>query len=116
MVGLDPEKLRNQCCNGARNMTGKIKGAGPQIQRHYSKEIPFWCVAPQLNRCIMQSCSVQTVKNMMHTANQVVRLFEFSSARPKKLEEIIERSEEINSQNKISRNFVRQDGWNVMML
>ncbi|XP_069104128.1 52 kDa repressor of the inhibitor of the protein kinase-like [Argopecten irradians] len=88
-VGLDRNKMRSQCYDGAGNMAGKTKGVGPRIQQQYPKALPFWCTAHQLNRCIVQACTIPAVRNMMSTADQVVRFFEFSPKKQDCLEEAI---------------------------
>ena len=54
------------------NMTGKIKGVGPRIQRLYPKALHFWCASHLLNRCIVAACDLQQVRNMMSTADKVI--------------------------------------------
>lgn len=99
-VGLDASKMRSQCYDGAGNMAGKTKGVGARIQRQHPKALPFWCVAHQLNRCIVQACSIPSVRNMMNTADQIVRFFEFSPAKQNTLEDAIDRYGEVEFQKK----------------
>ena len=95
---LIPKEMRSQCYDRGGNMSGKMKGVDPQIQRQYPKAIPFWCVAHQLNWCIVKACRFQLGSNVMHTVDQVVRFFEYSPAKQEKLEKIIGICEEIDSQ------------------
>ena len=74
---LDPMKMHSQCYDGAGNMAGKVKGVGSRIQKQLPKALPFWCTAHQLNRCIVQACNIPSVGNMMCTADQVVKFFEY---------------------------------------
>jgi hypothetical protein len=76
-AGLDRMKMHSQCYDGA----GKVKGLGPRIQKQLPKALPFWCTAYQLNRCIIQACNIPSVRNMICTADLVVKFFEYS---PKK--------------------------------
>lgn len=100
-VGLDPKKMRSQCYDGAGNMTGKIKGVGARIQREYPKALPFWCTAHQLNRCIVQACIIPAIRNMMSTADQVVRFFEFSPKKQNSLEKAIDNLIPDNNKRKL---------------
>ena len=50
---------------------GKIKGAGPRINREYPKAVPLWCASHQLNRVIVQSCTEPPVRNMIGTVDNV---------------------------------------------
>lgn len=86
-LGLDPEKMRSQCYDGAGNMAGKNKGDGPRIREQFPKALTFWCAAHQLNRCVVMACTIPSVRNMMGTADQVVRFFEFSPRKQVVLEE-----------------------------
>ncbi|XP_060569650.1 zinc finger MYM-type protein 1-like [Ruditapes philippinarum] len=70
-VDLDKHQMRGQCYDGAGNMTGKVKGVGPRIQRQYPRALPFWCTAHQLNRCVVHACDNKLVRNMMGTVHKV---------------------------------------------
>ena len=80
-AGLDRMKMHSQCNDGAGNMSMKVRGVGPRIQKQLPKALPFSCTAYQLNRCVVQACNIPFVRNMMCTADQVVKFFEYS---PKK--------------------------------
>lgn len=53
-------------------MAGRVKGVGARIQQQFPKALPFWCIAHQLNRCVVQACDIPVVRNMMGTSDQVI--------------------------------------------
>ena len=89
---LNLNKMRAQCYDGAANMSGKTKGVANRIKEQYPKALSLWCAAHQLNRCVVQACTIQEVRNMMTTADQVVKFFEFS---PKKQNILVEKVNKI---------------------
>ena len=52
-------------------MQGAAKGVAARIQMQYPKALPFWCTAHQLNRCVVQSCDIPEVRNMMTDTDEV---------------------------------------------
>ena len=65
-TGFDLTKMREQCYDGAENI---------QIERKWPKALPFWCCSHQLNRVIVNACSLQIVQNSIGTADKIVKFF-----------------------------------------
>ena len=61
------------------NMSGKTKGVSSRVQQQFPKALPMWCAAHRLNRrCIVQTCTIPEVRNIMSTADQVVCTFKLN--------------------------------------
>ena len=103
-AGLDRMEMRSQCYDDAGNMAVNVKGVGPRIQKQLPKALPFWCTAHQLNKCIVQACNIPSVRNMMCTADQVVKFFGYSQKTQTVLEKLID--ETVN--DKTSRTKLKQ--------
>ena len=44
---------------------GSTKGAGPQVNKDFLKEVPLCCAFHQMNRVIVQSCIECAIQNMI---------------------------------------------------
>ena len=85
-LGLDMTLCRGQCYDGAGNMSGKCKGASSIIKQTYKKAQYIHCQSHRLNLCVMKSCGIQVVANMMSTLEQLNLFFENSPKRQYLLE------------------------------
>ena len=86
---LDVMKLRGQAHDGAGAMAGATKGATSRIAENYPLAMFSHCAAHRLNLCVVKSCSIPSVSNMMCTADKVVRFFNNSPKRQSELEKTI---------------------------
>ena len=77
-LGLDINKCRGQCYDGTGNMARKVKGAAGLIRQDYPKAMYFHCTAHGLNLCMVNSCEVQAVWNMMGIMHEIANFFKFS--------------------------------------
>ena len=90
-LGLNLNDCVGQCYDGAGNMAGVTKGAAAIIRKTYPKAVYVHCASHRLNLCVMKSCQLQAVRNMMGTVGEISRYFEFSPKRQGLLGEQIER-------------------------
>ena len=89
-LGLDMEQCRGQCYDGAGNMAGKCKGAAALIRDQFQRAEYVHCNSHKLNLCVVKACSVQDVRNMMGTLEELCRFFGFSPKRQQLLEHKIQ--------------------------
>lgn len=87
--GLEVENIRGQGYDGAANMAGKHKGVQARILEINEKALYFHCAAHCLNLCIVKSCEVAAVKNMLGTLKDLSPFFNLSPKRQRKLEDVI---------------------------
>ena len=87
---LDPHLLRGQAYDGAGAMAGKSKGVASRITSKYQKALYTHCASHRLNLCVMKSCALREVSNMMQSAGKVSRFFSNSPKRQLFLEEWID--------------------------
>ena len=52
---------------------GRMKGAGPRIQRKYCKATYFWGASHQLSRAMVFACEIPQVKNDLGITYKVSR-------------------------------------------
>ena len=90
--GLEVENSRGQGYDGAANMTGKNKGVKSRILERNGKALFFHCAAHCLNLCIVKSCQVSAVKNMLATLKDLSLFFSQSPKRQRNLEEVIKQA------------------------
>ena len=83
---LNPQLLRGQAYDGAGAMAGKSKGAAAIIAAHYPRAVYTHCAAHRLNLCVVKSCDLREVSNMMQIADSVSRFFGNSPKRQLALE------------------------------
>ena len=62
---LDPSKMHGQACDGASNISGKIRGAAVRIQSQYSLAFYIHCASHHLNLAVVASFEDQSVRNMI---------------------------------------------------
>ena len=70
-------KCRGQAYYGAGNMAGKVKGAAARICSRYPQAQYFHCQAHKLNLCIVNTCKLSVVTNMMNTVRVVQEFFNY---------------------------------------
>ena len=112
-LSLDLQHLRGQSYDGAGNMAGWYRGAASVIQRDYPKAVYFHCAAQchALNLCIVATCNVQEIRNMLGTLKQICLFFMFSAKRQQELTGNIEQLPvgETNRKNWLA--YARLAGW-----
>ena len=87
---LQTQFLCGQAYDGAGAMAGKSKGASAVILSKYPKALYTHCASHRLNLCVVNSCSIQEVSNMMQTADKISRFFSNSPKRQLHLESWID--------------------------
>ena len=85
-LGLSMQDCVGQCYDGAGNMAGATKGAAALITKIYPSAVYIHCASHRLNLCVMKSCQLQGVRNMMGTMGEICRYFGFSPKRQGVLE------------------------------
>ena len=85
-VGLSMDKCRGQCYDGAGNMAGRCRGAAARIAQQHPEALYTHCGSHRLNLCGMQVCTVQAVRNMFGTVEQLSLFFSLSPKRQAQLE------------------------------
>ena len=86
---LDPHLLRRKAFDGTGAMAGKSRGASLRIMSLYSNALYTHCAAHRLNLCIVKSCNIREVSNMMEIADKTSRYFSNSPKRQLSLEKWI---------------------------
>ncbi len=87
---LEPQLLRGQAYDGAGAMAGQTKAVAARICAQYPKASYSHCASHRLNLCIVKSCSIREVSNMMQTADSICRFFNYSPKRQLALERWID--------------------------
>ena len=87
--GLDMINLRGQCYDGAGNMSGVRKGLAARVTQEFPKAVYTWCSSHKLNLCVVKSCDITEVKNMIDKAAEVAIFFNYSPQRQRTFEEQI---------------------------
>ena len=72
---LQPQFLCGQAYDGARTMAGKSKDVPACIQSKYPKALYTHCASHWLNLCVMKSCLICEVSNIIQTADKILRFF-----------------------------------------
>ncbi|KAJ8024838.1 52 kDa repressor of the inhibitor of the protein kinase [Holothuria leucospilota] len=89
--GLDTSYLRGQGYDGAGNMSGRIRGTAALIQKEIPTAFYVHCNAHILNLCIVRSCELQPIRNLMGVMLEITIFFRYSPKRQDKLEKKITR-------------------------
>ena len=63
--GLDMINLRGQCYDGAGNMSGVRNGLAARVTQEFPKAVYMWCSSHKLNLCVVKSCDIAEVRNMI---------------------------------------------------
>ena len=69
--GLDMINLRD----GAGNMSGVRNGLAARVTQEFPKAVYTWCSCHKLNLCVVKSCDITEVRNMMDKATEVAIFF-----------------------------------------
>ena len=88
--GPDMINLRGQCYNGAGNMSGVRNGLAARVTQEFPKAVYTWCSSHKLNLCVVKSCDITEVRNMIDKATEVAIFFNYSPQRQRAFEEQIE--------------------------
>ena len=83
---LEPRFLRGQAYDGAGAMAGQIRGTAACIPSLYPKAVYTHCATHRLNLCIVKSCNILEVNNMMQTADKIAHFFKYSPKQQRALE------------------------------
>ena len=71
VMGLDLTKLRGQAYDGARNMSGRTKGASTLISEQYPLALYLHCASHYLNLVV--------VKSLQDTSKYIIIIFSVQS-------------------------------------
>ena len=88
--GLDMINLRGQCYDGAGNMSGVRNGLAARVTQDFPKAVYTLCSSHKLNLCVVKSCDITEVRNMIDKATEVAIFFNYSPQRQRAFEEQIE--------------------------
>ena len=89
LFGLNCDLICGQGYDGAGNMAGSQRGAAALIQQQYPLALYSHCNSHILNLCIVKVCSVQAIRNVLGTINQILSFFNQSAKRQHLLEQQI---------------------------
>ena len=110
---LPASLLRGQGYDGAGAMSGCTKGVAARISTEYPKALYTHCAAHRLNLCVVKSCAIREVSNMMETADSITRFFNNSPKRQLELEKWIS-DVQMRKSDVSLRKCAEPDGWSVM--
>ena len=82
--------LRGQCYDEAGNMSGVRNGLAARVTQEFPKAIYTWGSSHKLNLCVVESCDITEVRNMIDKASEVAIFFNYSPQRQRAFEEQIE--------------------------
>ena len=82
--------LRGQCYDGAGNMSGVRNGLVARVTQEFPKAVYTWFSSHKLNLCVVKSCHITEVRNMIDKATEVAIFFNYSPQRQRAFEEQIE--------------------------
>ena len=71
-------------------MAGKSKGAAACITAKHPKALYTHCASHRLNLCVVKSCTIREISNMMQSADKVSRFFSNSPKRQLAMEKWID--------------------------
>lgn len=77
---------RGQGYDGTGNMSGVIQGAATRIRNKYPKALYVHCASHKLNLCIVRSCQLTSITNLMDMITCLANFFNYSPQRQKALE------------------------------
>ena len=101
--GLDMINLRGQCYDGAGNMSGVRNGLAARVTQEFPKAVYTWCSSHKLNLCVVKSCDITELRDMIDKATEVAIFFNYSPQRQRAFEEQIEIYCKENEQDKDER-------------
>lgn len=88
--GIPLANCRGQTYDGAGNMSGTHRGVAARILAQNNKAIYTHCASHKLNLAVVKAISLPNARNMMDTADKIVRFYNFSPKRQLNLEDWIE--------------------------
>ena len=88
--GLDMINLRGQCYDGAGNMSGVRNGLAARVTQEFPNAVYTWCSSHKSNLCVVKSCDITEMRNMIDKATEVAIFFNYSPQRQRAFEEQIE--------------------------
>ena len=107
--GLDMINLRGQCYDGAGNMSGVRNGLAARVTQEFPKAVYTWCSSHKLNLCVVKSCDITEVRNMIDKATEVAIFFNYSPQRQRAFEEQIEIYCKENEQDTVKGELQREN-------
>ena len=118
---LPLSQCRGQTYDGAGNMAGPQRGTAARIKEQSPKAVYTHCANHRLNLAVVKAMPVQEARNMMDTADRLVRYYKYSPKRQNNLEKWID---EINTNETARKKLkelcrtrwvARHDAFNVFM-
>ena len=73
--GLSPTNLRDQCYDGASNMSGAVSGCKSIVQLEAPLALYFHCAAHRLNLAVVSACKIQQFKNAESYLGEIASFF-----------------------------------------
>ena len=71
-------------------MSGVRNGLAALVTQEFPKAVYTWCSSHKLNLCVVKSCDITEVRNMIEKASEVAIFFNYSPQRHRAFEEQIE--------------------------
>ena len=71
-------------------MSGVRNGLAACVTQEFPKAVYTWCSSHKLNLCVVKSCDITEVRNMIDKATEVAIFFNYSPQRKRAFEEQIE--------------------------
>lgn len=82
--------VRGQGYDGAGNMSGKFKGVQGRISNLNKKALYFHCASHNLSLCVLKSCQVSAVKNMVATMTDLAYFFNYAPQKQRHFDRVLE--------------------------
>ncbi len=111
--GINVAQMRAQSYDGAPNMSGIHNGVQAIIRTDYPFATYVYCRAHCLNICIVHSCQLPLVRNLMDTIQQISFSFKASAKRLSVYEEELQQNDEAreNMENKTKLQVLCDTRW-----
>lgn len=88
-LGLDVANCRGQGYDGAGSVAGRKNGLSALFKKINPKALYTHCASHKLSLCVVKSCSIQEIKNMMNHIREITYFFTNSNPRNEHLMKII---------------------------
>lgn len=95
--GLSLSNMRDQCYDGASNMTRARSGCRAVLNHQAPLALYFHCAAHRLNMAIVSGCTIQAFKNTESYLGEIAKFFSFSAKRQRLLDKAINSKKSITS-------------------
>lgn len=95
--GLSLSNMRDQCYDGASNMTRARSGCRAVLNHQAPLALYFHCAAHRLNMAIVSGCTIQAFKNTESYLGEIAKFFSFSAKRQRLLDKAIDSKKSITS-------------------